>query len=348
MYSDQQVFREIAREAWEFGVGLTPLLPIRVSDSMTVYAKLESFNRFKSVKDRAAFFMIGMARRAGILDKSKTLIEASSGNTGIAIASIATALGYDAEIYVPETSSEETRNVLKKTGAKIMEVSDENSRLGKINIDGALKLVHQRLLEEPEKYVNLDQYGNVANTLAHVYTTGPEIISALDKREAAPDVFVTGVGTGGTVTGMATFLKTLGGGCTVCGVEPEQNHHIQGLKNLSVSRIPEILSSRMDMIDRWMTVDDTTAYDGVRKITGYGYFAGISSGANFTGAMRIASEMKHGNIVTVFPDSAEKYRSVMISGGIFSEFEYDRLSDEFLSVPEDAILLSRERMLRDA
>ncbi len=348
MNSDDSLYSRIAAEAWDFGVGLTPILPIRVKEHVTIYAKLEGFNRFKSIKDRAAFFMIGMALKKGVLDKSKTLIEASSGNTGIAIASIATAMGYRAEIYVPEASSAETRNVLKATGAEIIEVSDENSKKGKINIDRAVSLVHEKLENEPEKYVNLDQYSNVSNTNAHVYTTGPEIISALSQIDASPENFVAGVGTGGTITGIATFMKKAGQNCTIYGAEPDQNHHIQGLKNLTASKVPQILSLKMDIIDRWVPIDDKMAYEGTRRITQNGYFAGISSGANFMAALKIASKMDRGNVVTVFPDSAEKYRSVLIERKIFTENEYDRFSDTLFGVPEGAVTLSKKSLLSGA
>lgn len=348
METGRGMLHDIAVEAWDFGVGLTPLLPIKVSEGVTIFAKLEAFNRFKSVKDRAAFFMIKTALKSGKLDRNKTLIEASSGNTGIAIASIATALDYGAEIYVPEASSEETRNILKSTGAKIVEVSDENSKMGKININAAVKMVQQKLRDEPDKYVNLNQYSNSSNTNAHVHTTGPEASWVLDSLSSEPNVFVTGVGTGGTVTGMATFLKNSRNDCTVYCAEPDPNHHIQGLKNLSVSEVPEILSSRMNLIDKWITIDDEMANEGVRRIIEHGYFAGLSSGANFMAALKIASEMKHGNILTVFPDSAEKYESVIVERGLFTRNEFDSLSDDLLSLPEKAISMKREKMASGA
>lgn len=345
MDSTQQLYYETAREAWDFGVGLTPVLPIKVKDRVTVFAKLEGFNRFKSIKDRAAFFMINTALKRGIFDQSKILIEASSGNTGIAIASIATALGYRAEIYVPDASSVETRSVLKATGADVIEVYDENSSDGKINIDKAVGLVHRKLEDQPELYVNLDQYSNEGNTFAHVYTTGPEIVSALARVETVPENFVAGIGTGGTVTGMATFMRKNVQNCIIHGAEPDRNHHIQGLKNLTVSKVPQILASRMDLIDKWVTVDDLMAYEGVKRILDYGYFAGISSGANFMAALKIASTLDHGNIVTMFPDSAEKYRSVLTARKVFSENDYDRLADSMFGIPENAILLNKDQII---
>lgn len=345
MDSGFDTYRDTATEAWSFGVGLTPILPIKVNDSVTIYAKLEGFNRFKSIKDRAAFFMINTALKNGVLDKSKTLIEASSGNTGIAIASIATALGFKAEIYVPGASSIETRETLKKTGAEITEVEDEYSRSGRINIDSAVAIVHGKIAADPDKYVNLDQYRNVSNTYGHVYTTGPEIMSALGSLEVSPQNFVAGIGTGGTITGFGTFNRKYDLNCTVYGAEPVPGHHIQGLKNLTVSKTPEILEARMDLIDKWVSIDDEMAYEGVRRLTEYGYFAGISSGANYMAALKIASEIKHGNIVTIFPDSAEKYRSVLTSHEIFTENEFDRLAGDFLSVPENAIRISKDQMV---
>lgn len=344
MRSDQ-LLNKIADEAWKFGIGLTPLLPMKQENNVTIYAKLEGFNRFRSVKDRAAFFMLKCAMQEGRLSRTKTVIEASSGNTGLAVASISIKLGFSCEIYVSEATSEGTKEWIKGTGAKLTEISDDLSRKGIINIDSAIRAVNDRISDNPEKFVNLNQYSNPMNSMSHVYTTGPEIISALSTVERKPDVFVTAIGTGGTITGVSQYLTNRQYETIKIAAEPVKGHHIQGLKNLKVSRMPDILREGMHYIDGWVSVNDGMAERGVKEILKYGYFAGLSSGANYMAAKKIAANLSNCSIVTVFPDSAEKYRDSMISRGMFTENQYDRNCDDFLSLPEGSITLEQKEVI---
>lgn len=341
----EQLLNRIAEEAWKFGIGLTPLLPMKQENNVTIYAKLEGFNKFKSVKDRAGFFMLKGAFQSGILDKTKTVIEASSGNTGLAVASISSMLGLPCEIYVSEATSEETKEWIRKAGAKLVEVSDDLSRKGIINIDSAVRKLNERISDDPERYVNLNQYSNSMNTLSHVYTTAPEIVSALMPENKRPDIFVASIGTGGTITGMSQYFRNRADKTITIAAEPVKGHHIQGLKNLKVSKIPDILRERMHFIDGWISVNDGMAEKGVREILKYGYFAGLSSGANYMAARKLAMNLKNCSIVTVFPDSAEKYRNSMVSRGMFSENQFDRNCEDYLAIPEGAITLSQEEII---
>ena len=332
---DDSVYKKIREDAYAYGIGKTPLYHYKGSD-FSVYAKLEYRNKFHSIKDRAAFFMIGSALRSGTLDKSKIIIEASSGNTGIAIASIARDLGYRAKIYVPNASSVETKSVLRNTGQEVVEVFDEASKRSSINIDSAVALLKEDVAKNPGKYVNFDQYSNDTNTNAHFYTTGPEAV------QAVPEGFthvVVSIGTGGTLTGLAKYFKKHSPGTKIIGVMPQPYHHIQGLKNLKVSRPPEILTKHMDLIDEWRDIDDITAEKQFKEMIPLGLFVGLSSAANFYSAMKLGKENPGSRVLTVFPDSAEKYRANFISRGLVTAEEYARYSPLLEADPKECITL---------
>ena len=331
---DNKLYGEILEEAYATGIGRTPVLPVSYPKG-EIFAKMEWFNRFRSVKDRAAFFMLKSAEKTGVLTKDKTIIEASSGNTGIAIANIARLLGYHAELYVPASSSPETIARLKETGNAIIEVEDENSRRGKINIDASIRRLKERISEDPARFVNFDQYSNRANTLGHFYSTGPEITSVLDKITHV----VVGIGTGGTITGLAKYFKTFYPRVKIVAVEPSADHHIQGLKNLSVSAVPDLIRENRSLIDSWITVDDSDAREGVKELMELkSVIVGFSSGANFMACRKLMAEEPGSRILTIFPDSAEKYRSVYTSTGVIREDVFDTLSANINTVPDDTIL----------
>ncbi len=331
MIVDGIVYEHIAKRAQTYGIGNTPLKKVYTSETgSTVYAKLEYFNRFRSIKDRAAFFMISTAIETRQLRKGKTLIEASSGNTGIAVAGIAGLMCFSSEILVSAATSEETKKMIRRTGATLIEIEDEASRAGRINIDGALKVLRKKLQDFPDDYINLNQYSNIANTMGHYYTTGPEIVCALKQN---PTHIVACIGTGGTVTGLAKYFKEKSPSTKIIAGEPAKDHHIQGLKNLSVSETPEILKNGMVNIDAWDHVSDEEARIGVKELLAYeDLFVGMSSGANFMLAKKIANSTKDACIVTVFPDSAEKYFSTYTKSGFMTEDQF-RESEKFIPVP---------------
>ena len=316
----RSMYADIARIAKKYGIGNTPIAVFRFTNGSVIYSKLEYHNRFKSVKDRAAFFLINSSIMRGVLTKDKTIIEASSGNTGIAIANLASILDYRAEILISAASSEETKNMIRSTGAVLTEVEDEASRAGRINIDGALKVLKQKMTQSPDRYVNLDQYSNEANTMGHFFTTGPEIVREIGKNIT---YVMAGIGTGGTITGLSTYFKKVDRKIVTVAIEPVPNHHIQGLKNLSVSSVPPILKRNMHLIDQWDSVDDDSAKKGVlRLLKDYGLFVGLSSGAAFSASLKYAGLNPGSRIVTVFPDSAEKYRNSYIENNLFTEEEF--------------------------
>jgi cysteine synthase len=319
--NDVYYFR-IRDEAYGLGIGRTPLAPIGTRGDTRIFAKLEYFNRFKSIKDRASFFMIRDMIYKGKLTKDKVILEASSGNTGIAIANIARMLGIAAEIIVPAGSSPETKDAIRRSGQSLTVMGGDSQPGARISIDPAIDMVKSMIREHPEKYVNLDQYSNRNNTMAHYYTTGPEIVESLSGKY--PTHVVICIGTGGTLTGLATYFKKFSPSTKIIGVEPEKEHHIQGLKNLSVSKVPEIIDLNRGLVDEWITVTDEMAISETKNLLKrHGLFVGLSSGANAAAARKVAENTDHGTIVTVFPDSAEKYRSVYTYRGIFTEKEFD-------------------------
>ena len=319
--NDDSYFR-IRDEAYSLGIGNTPLAPLDIGEGVEIYAKLEYFNRFRSVKDRASFFMMKSMIYEGRLTSDNVIVEASSGNTGIAIANIASLLGIRAEMIIPAGSSLETKEAIRQSGQALIEMEGDSAPGARISIDPAIAKAKTMVTDNPEKYVNLDQYSNPNNTLSHYYTTGPEITKSLNGE--APTHVVIGIGTGGTLTGLARYFKFVSPETRIIAVEPVPDHHIQGLKNLSVSNVPKLIEENRSLVDEWITVTDEMAIAEVRNLLLENrLFVGLSSGANMAGARIVARRIREGKIVTLFPDSAEKYRSVYIARKIFTEAEFN-------------------------
>lgn len=327
------MYEDIRDDAYSFGIGRTPIYQYAEGDS-SIFCKLEYRNKFKSIKDRAAFFMISRGIKTGVLTEDKTIIEASSGNTGIALASISKRLGYRARIYVPAASSDATKMVLHKTGQDIVEVHDEASKRGSINIDTAVSLLKQEMEQHPGTYVNFDQYANEANTNAHFYTTGPEIMRSIP--EGITHV-VAAIGTGGTITGLGKYFKSVDPRIKIVAAMAQPYHKIQGLKNLKVSKTPKILESNMELIDEWVDVSDQEAENELHNLADLGLFVGLSSAANFHCARVIAKENPGSRVLTVFPDSGEKYRSEYQKRGLFSEDDLKHLIGLLEKEPPECI-----------
>ena len=295
-------------------IGKTPLLKLNnysdaVGLSDSVIGKLEFFNPAGSVKDRVAASMILDAEEKGILKKGATIIEPTSGNTGIGIASVATAKGYKVILTMPETMSVERRNLLKAYGAEIV-LTD-----GSKGMNGAVEKALQ-LKEEIENAVILGQFENPANPDAHTKTTGVEI---WEDTNGLIDVFVACVGTGGTLSGTADYLKEKNPDIKVIAVEPENSpllskgfsgpHKIQGI---GANFIPETLNR--DIYDEVVTVSDEDAYKTTKRIAETeGILVGISSGAAVWAATEFLKKNKGKNVVVILPDSGERY----ISTGVF-------------------------------
>ncbi|HVP24152.1 MAG TPA: cysteine synthase family protein [Conexivisphaerales archaeon] len=299
-------------------VGGTPLADL---GSPEVRAKIEWMNPSGSVKDRAATWMVNEALESGLLDSGKVIIEPSSGNMGIALASAAARLGLTAEIVVPEKVSMETKEMLRKLGASVVETTDDLCpRVGK-GTDQCIALASSLRASRPELYYMPNQYENMANFRAHYFTTGPEIWKETHGRI---DAFVAGVGTGGTITGVARYLKEKRD-VRVIAVQPQPDHKIQGLRNMEESLMPKVLESGASFIDEWVTVSNDEAFEGVRRLAKErSLFVGPSSGAVFAAHLK-SPELKGGRVVMMFGDSGLKYRTVYRENGVFSDAEMDAL-----------------------
>ena len=286
-------------------VGNTPLVELSRSlpedikkKNVKIYAKLESYNPGGSVKDRPATRMIVEAINSGKLTKDKVIIDATSGNTGIALAMVGTALGYQVELAMPANVSEERKRIIKAFGAKIHFTNPLEST------DGAIIYVRKLVEKYPEKYYYIDQYNNNANWKAHFDSTAVEI---WNQTEGKITHFVAGIGTGGTVMGTGRRLKIFNPDIQVIGVQPDSPFHgIEGLKYIETSIKPGIFDE--NRLDRTIFIGTDIAYQRARELSRLeGIFVGQSSGAAYEAAIKVAREIDEGVIVFICPDGGEKY-----------------------------------------
>ena len=286
-------------------IGNTPLVELKAinpNPRVRILAKLEGNNPGGSVKDRPALFMLAGAEQAGKLGGSKTVLEPTSGNTGIALAMLGAARGYRVKLVMPACVSLERRSVLEAYGAELV-----LSPAGEAT-DGAIRLAHRILAENPDRYYMPNQYANPDNVRAHYETTGPEIIRQTD---GEVDVFVAGMGTGGTLMGVGKYLREKKPGTRIVGVEPRLGHTVQGLKNMQEAIVPEIY--REENLDAKITVQDNPAFETARLLAlREGLFVGMSSGAAVAGALEVARQMESGTIVTLLPDRGDRYLSTAL------------------------------------
>jgi len=267
------LFNEIALEANKIGIGNTPLY--KIGDT-GIFSKLEYYNRFMSIKDRAAFFMIDYAIKTGTLRAGQTIIEASSGNTGIAIAGISKIFGLKSEIVIPESAPEGTKKLLENSGATVITTSGnstensinyvENSGATVITTSGnstenSINYVEAMVARYPDKYFRPGQHSNIMNSNAHYYGTGPEISQKLNHI----DNLVIGVGTGGTITGLSRYFKEKSN-VKVTGVLPANGSKIVGLRNPFQSSYKDLLDTYKNFIDNFVTVSEDEAYEGVKEL----------------------------------------------------------------------------------
>ncbi|MHC4739785.1 MAG: cysteine synthase A [Planctomycetota bacterium] len=286
-------------------IGNTPLVELKrlnQNPKVKIFAKLEGNNPGGSIKDRPALYMIEKAEKSGRLTPEKTILEPTSGNTGIALAMIGALKGYRVRLTLPECVSTERRHILEAYGADVVLTPAKEAT------DGAIRMVHKILDEEPDKYFMPNQFANENNPLAHYETTAPEIFEQLDGRL---DVFITGMGTTGTLMGVSRYLKEKSKSIRVIGVEPTLGHTIQGLKNMSEAIVPDIYNR--SELDDVIVIKDERAYEVARRLASEeGIFAGISSGAAVAGALDIASRMTSGTVVTIIADRGDRYLSTML------------------------------------
>jgi cysteine synthase B len=285
-------------------VGNTPLvrlkriIPKDISPKVEIYAKLESFNPGGSVKDRPALSMFLDAMEKGLLKDGKVVIDATSGNTGIALAMVGACLGVPVELAMPANVSEERKRIIKAFGARVY-LTDPLE-----GTDGAILFVREKVRKEPDRYLYLDQYNNPANWKAHFYSTGIELWNQTGKRITH---LVAGIGTGGTIMGTGRRLKVFNPEIQVVGVQPAYPFHgIEGLKHIESSIKPGIFDETF--LDRTIFVETEPAYEmTLRLAREEGILAGQSCGAALYASLILARELEEGIIVVIFPDGGEKY-----------------------------------------
>ncbi len=303
-------------------IGNTPLVKLESlsNNQKTYYAKLEGHNPFGSVKDRAAYWMIKDGEERGVLKRGETIIiEPTSGNTGIALAGIAQMLGYKVEIVIPEKASDETKKIIESLGAKLYQTSDDLCPKVGAGTDQSIALATSIASSRPDKYFSPNQYANEANYLGHYNGTGPEIWKQTDGKITH---FFTGVGTGGTVTGVSVFLKEKNPKIKIIGVQPQQNHLIQGLRNFEESAKPDLFLKREYVVDDWITINNVKAFSAVKDVFAKEkMLVSPSSGAVYA-AMK-EYKIDQGNIVGIFADDGRKFKSLYSQQKVFSESEFD-------------------------
>ncbi len=286
-------------------IGNTPLVEIRRMNpfkGVRILAKLEYLNPGGSIKDRAALFMIEQGEKSGELVPGKTVIEATSGNTGIGLALICSVKGYPLLLTMSESASEERKSILRARGAEIVLTP------GHLGSDGAIEEVYRLGRENPDKYFMTDQYNNEANWKAHYYTTAMEI---WNQTKGEVNSIVASMGTSGTLMGLSRRLKELNPNIRIIGAEPFLGHGIQGLKNMKEAYQPEIFDK--NRLDEKINIDDERAFETARQLARQeGLFVGMSSGAAMAVALQEAEKMEKGTLVVIFPDSGERYLSTSL------------------------------------
>lgn len=288
-------------------IGNTPMVNLYNIGRGNIYVKLEKYNPAGSIKDRAVYYMVENLEKNELLKKGDVLVEATSGNTGIALSMIGSLKGYKVIIVMPETMSVERRTLMKAYGAELI-LTD-----GSLGMKGSIEMMN-KLLSENTNYISLKQFENEYNPLAHYETTGVEMYNQVKDI----DIFVCGVGTGGTISGVGKYLKEQNPNIKVVAVEPEGSpvisknkkgsHKIQGI---GAGFIPKNYNE--NVVDEVMTITDEESYKGVRIMAQKeGILVGISSGANIYAALKLCEMYPDKKIVTVAPDGIDKYMSMGI------------------------------------
>lgn len=316
-----------AYEDNSLSIGNTPLIKLNNITDATIYAKVESRNPSNSVKCRIGANMIWAAEKDGSLKKGMTIVEPTSGNTGIALAFVAAARGYGLILTMPNTMSLERRQLVKALGAEV--VLTEGAK----GINGAIKMAESLVAKDSENRLMLQQFSNPANPEIHEKTTGPEIWDATD---GTIDILVSGVGTGGTITGISRYIKNTQGKAIISvAVEPtsstlissalagtEPSHAPHKIQGIGAGFLPENLD--MSMVDRAEMISNEEAFEFAHRLMREeGILAGISSGAALAAAVRVAAEEenKGKTIVVILPDSSERYLSTALFENVFTDNE---------------------------
>ncbi|MCY9592448.1 cysteine synthase A [Paenibacillus chitinolyticus] len=293
-------------------IGNTPLVKLNrivPEDSAEIYVKLEFQNPGASVKDRIAISMIETAEQEGKLKPGDTIVEPTSGNTGIGLAMVAAAKGYRAILVMPETMSMERRNLLRAYGAELVLTP------GAEGMKGAIRKAEELQAENPDYFIP-QQFKNQANVKIHRETTGPEIVEAIKGHDGKLDAFIAGIGTGGTITGTGEVLRENFPGIKIVAVEPSASPVLSGgkpgphkIQGIGAGFVPDILNT--EIYDQIIPVDNEDAFETSRSVARQeGILGGISSGAAIFAALKVAKELGPGKrVIAVIPSNGERYLS---------------------------------------
>ena len=305
--TSQKIDNQLLKRVKQIGkfIGNTPLFPLNhifQKEGVSIFAKFEWQQLGGSVKARPAFNIIKQAIKNGDLHKGKRLLDATSGNTGIAYATVGAAVGIPVTIVIPENASEERKLILKSLGAELIYTSKFDAT------DGSQAKAKELFAERPDLYYYADQYANDANWQAHYHTTANEILS---QTQGSLTHFVTGLGTTGTFVGTTRGLKDLNPTIQVISLQPETAlHGLEGWKDLETARVPKIYDPTL--ADQKLHVTTGESYELIKRVAkAEGLLLSPSAAANLSGAMQVANEIDEGVVVTVFADNAEKYGEVL-------------------------------------
>jgi S-sulfo-L-cysteine synthase (O-acetyl-L-serine-dependent) len=288
----------------EGAVGNTPLLPLRrlakLPLGVHLYAKAEWFNPGGSVKDRPALNILRRALADGLLNGDKRLLDSTSGNMGISYATFGAALGVSVTLAIPANASPERLAILRALGAELVLTDPLEAS------DGAIRVARRMATEQPERYYFADQYNNPSNWQAHYLSTGPEIVQ---QTGGSVTHFVAGLGTSGTLMGVGRYLRQYNPAIQICAAQPDAAFHgLEGLKHMPSAILPGIFDPAF--ADRTLEIDTEAAYAMTLRLARQeGLFVGVSSGAAAVAALQVASQLKEGVVVAIFPDAGYKYLS---------------------------------------
>ncbi len=277
-------------------IGNTPLIKVEEENDSSIFAKMEGFNPGGSIKDRIALNMIRNAEKEGIIKKGDTLIEPTSGNTGIGLAMVGAMLGYKVKVIMPDTTSVEKIKMIKAFGGEVILV--ENLRYKKFAIEDA-----RAMAKNGAGLYFLNQYENMSNPYTHYESTAEEILNQLEGEQL--DYFVAGMGTGGTITGIGKKLKEKFPTIKIIGVQPARDERIEGLRSIKDGFVPPIMD--VDLIDEIYDIEESKALETKDDLAKKGILVGPSSGAAMYICREICKNNRRVNIITIFPDRGERY-----------------------------------------
>jgi cysteine synthase len=324
----------IKEDFYREGFGNTPMLKYDLDNGSTVFAKLEWYNPFGSIKDRGAFFMVDDLIHTVSDIKQKIIVEGTSGNTGIATGNICRKLGLKSRLYIPPGTSQGTLDELLNSGAEVIKTNESKDIT---STEKSISIALDLSIMEPEKFIFLHQHGNDMNLLSHIYTTGPESESQMG---GLPDAVAISMGTGGSIIGNGKYFKSRDKGIKLFMLQSDQNSYIQGVRNFLRAKDKSIIEKNISIVDKMFNVNEKDATDGVRTLAQQcNVFVGFSSGANFTGALRIAQSHDNYKVFTVFPDSGMKYIQFYKSRGILDDGIMNELIPNVKKIQKSFILL---------